>query len=261
MANLQENIERAISDFDTIKAAIKENGVDVPDGTATQSYGKLVNDVKDKAFAAGKKSEYDTFWDIVQTTGRNSFIYMFNNWAWEYGDPKYPIVIENSKTSIAYMFMYNRNLKTINAEKFDFVNVGAATYLFYHCTELQSVPKINLCSANLNGAYIDCYKLKTVGLLDVSRINTSAGLNDTFKNCYALEDIGEVRGQISQNGLNLQWSTKLNKATIVRLVNALSPDTNGLTVTFSQTAKNNAFTDAEWAELIGTKPNWTFSLA
>lgn len=123
------------------------------------------------------------------------------------------------------------------------------------------MPKINLCSANLNGAYIDCYKLKTVGLLDVSKINTSAGLNDTFKNCYTLEDIGEVRGQIAQDGLDLQWSTKLNKATFIRIANALSPDTNGLTVTFSQVAKEVAFTAEEWATLIGTKPNWTIALA
>ena len=123
------------------------------------------------------------------------------------------------------------------------------------------MPKINLCSANLNGAYMDCYKLKTVGLLDVSRINTSTGLDDTFKNCYALEDIGEVRGQLSQNGLNLQWSTKLDKATFIRIVDALSDAETGKSVTFSQVAKEAAFTAEEWAALIGTKLNWTFSLA
>ena len=160
--------------------------------------------------AEGAREEYDRLWDIVQTTGRNQFIYMFNNWAWEYGDPKYPIVIENSKTSIAYMFFYNRNLKTINAEKFDFVNVGNAGNLFANCESLESVPKINLCSTNLNGAYMDCHKLKTVGLFDVSRIPANWSYNSAFKNCYALEDIGEVRGQISQRDLNLQWSTKLN---------------------------------------------------
>lgn len=261
MANLQENIERAISDFDTIKAAIKENGVDVPDGTATQSYGKLVNDVKDKAFAAGKKSEYGRFWDIVQPDGRNVYMYMFAWWNWDYGNPLKPVIINSASTHITGMFNYCKNLKTINAEKFDFVNVGNAGNLFANCESLESVPKINLCSTNLNGAYMDCHKLKTVGLFDVSRIPANWSYNSAFKNCYALEDIGEVRGQISQRDLNLQWSTKLNKATFIRIVNALSPEINGLTVTFSQTAKNNAFTDAEWAELIGTKPNWTIALA
>jgi hypothetical protein len=211
--------------------------------------------------AEGVKSEYDRFWDIVQPTRRTIYMYMFTYWDWEYGDPKKPIVIDNANISIIGMFYYCINLKTINAEKFDFVKVSTANNLFCWCQSLESVPKINLCSTNLTSAYANCYKLRTIGLLDVSGITVINGLNDTFKNCYALEDIGEVRGQISQNGLNLQWSTKLNKATIVRIVNALSLGTNGLTVTFSQVAKNNAFTDEEWAVLIGTKPNWTFSLA
>ena len=261
MANLQENIERAISDFDTIKAAIKENGVDVPDGTATQSYGKLVNDVKDKAFEAGKQEEYDRFWDAVQPSFRNFYVYMFAHWGWEYGDPKYPIVIDSSYVSISSMFFYNKSLKAINAEKFDFVNVGSASSLFYNCTELQSVPKINLCATDLSSIYHNCMKLRTIGLFDVSGVPVTIAFRDTFRQCYALEDIGEVRGQISQNGLNLQWSTKLNKATIIRVVNALSDSEVGNSVTFSQVAKNNAFTDSEWAALIGEKPNWTFSLA
>ena len=123
------------------------------------------------------------------------------------------------------------------------------------------MPKINLCSTNLNGAYMDCHKLKTVGLFDVSRIPANWSYNSVFKNCYTLEDIGEVRGQIAQDGLDLQWSTKLNKATFIRIVNALSLDTNGLTVTFSQAAKESAFTAEEWATLIGTKLNWTIALA
>ena len=213
--------------------------------------------------AEGVKSEYDRFWGIVQSKSieRNEFMYMFAYWAWEYGDPKEPIVIDGAGTVIAGMFYNCRKLKTINAQKFDFIKVNSASNLFTDCRSLESVPKINLCSTNLTSAYSNCYKLLTIGLLDVSGLNTIAGLNSTFYACYALEDIGEVRGQISQNGLNLQWSTKLNTATFIRIVNALSLDTNGLTVTFSHTAKNNAFTDAEWAELIGTKPNWTFSLA
>lgn len=211
--------------------------------------------------AEGAKSEHDRFWDIVQPDGRNVYMYMFAWWNWDYGNPLKPVIINSASTHITGMFNYCKNLKTINAEKFDFVNVGNAGNLFANCESLESVPKINLCSTNLNGAYMDCHKLKTVGLFDVSRIPANWSYNSAFKNCYALEDIGEVRGQISQRELNLQWSTKLNTATFIRIVNALSLDTNGLTVTFSQTAKNNAFTDAEWAELIGTKPNWTFSLA
>ena len=42
MATLKENIQQAISDFDGVKAAIEESGVEVPYDTDTSEYGNLV---------------------------------------------------------------------------------------------------------------------------------------------------------------------------------------------------------------------------
>ena len=42
MATLEENINQAISDFDDIKAAMEEKGLEVPDGTDTKEYGDLI---------------------------------------------------------------------------------------------------------------------------------------------------------------------------------------------------------------------------
>ena len=46
MANLTDTIEQAISDFDDIEAAIKEQGVDVPYGTDTSEYGNKIRQIK-----------------------------------------------------------------------------------------------------------------------------------------------------------------------------------------------------------------------
>ena len=46
MATLEENIEQAISDFDDIEAALEEQGVDVPKGTDTSEYGRLVRSIQ-----------------------------------------------------------------------------------------------------------------------------------------------------------------------------------------------------------------------
>ena len=46
MATLEENIQQAISDFDDIKAAIEEQGVEVPNGTDTSEYGNKVRSIK-----------------------------------------------------------------------------------------------------------------------------------------------------------------------------------------------------------------------
>lgn len=42
MASLKQNVEQAISDFDAIKAALEDSGIEVPYGTDTSEYGNLV---------------------------------------------------------------------------------------------------------------------------------------------------------------------------------------------------------------------------
>ena len=45
MATLEENINQAIADFDAIEAAIKEQGVDVPNGTDTSEYADKIRSI------------------------------------------------------------------------------------------------------------------------------------------------------------------------------------------------------------------------
>lgn len=45
MATLEENIKKAIADFDDIEAAIEEQGVEVADGTDTSEYGNLIRGI------------------------------------------------------------------------------------------------------------------------------------------------------------------------------------------------------------------------
>jgi len=52
----------------------------------------------------------------------------------------------------------------------------------------------------------------------------------------------------------------LSYDSIVSIINALSNTTSGLSVTFSEEAKLDAFVDDEWEALVATKPNWTISL-
>lgn len=46
MATLEENVRRAIADFDDVEAAIEEQGVDVPSGTDTSEYGNLIRSIQ-----------------------------------------------------------------------------------------------------------------------------------------------------------------------------------------------------------------------
>lgn len=46
MASLEENIKRAMSDFDAIQAAIEEKGIAVPEGTDTSEYGDKIRQIQ-----------------------------------------------------------------------------------------------------------------------------------------------------------------------------------------------------------------------
>ena len=65
MASLKETITKAISDFDTIEAAIEECGVDVPYDTDTSEYGNKVREVYALASTAAKSVfNADTHYDF-----------------------------------------------------------------------------------------------------------------------------------------------------------------------------------------------------
>lgn len=61
MATLEENVNRVIEDFDNIETAIKNKGVEVPDGTDTSQYATLISEIPVGADV-----------DIVQDTGEST---------------------------------------------------------------------------------------------------------------------------------------------------------------------------------------------
>ena len=82
-----------------------------------------------------------------------------------------------------------------------------------------------------------------------------------FAYCESLVDL-VVEGVIGAKDFNLRWSTKLSRASIESVINALSTTTTGLSVTLSKTAVQKAFaTEAEWNDFIAIRPNWTINLS
>ncbi|MBO5863115.1 MAG: hypothetical protein J6Q59_02475 [Paludibacteraceae bacterium] len=198
-------------------------------------------------FDAGKQAEYDTFWDEYQTGGeRTNYNYAFSYMGWRSVtyNPKYPIVIRGTNTC-TNVYAYSGVTDTKVDITFTKTSGTSSAYNFLgNATNMVTVRKVTFN--------------------DATTFN-----NASFQNCTKLETMN-VEGVIGQSGLNLQWSTLLNKASIESVINALSSATSGLTVTFSKTAINNAFETAEgladgstsdtWKNLIATKSNWTISL-
>ena len=213
-------------------------------------------------YEAGRKSEHDRFWDIIQNHGnRNAYQSAFANWDCEHIHPKYKIVPTTGNMS--QMFYSNKSLKKIEAEYFDFSKVPTATYAsaslyytFQFCSELEEI-EVELPADFITGAFHGCSKLHTIAGIKVKETTTFS--SNPFHSCSALEEI-RFEGTIG-NSLDLHWSTKLSMESLSSIVRALSKTVTGQTITLPTTARetyDNATFAGRWDELVAEYPNWTF---
>ena len=186
-----------------------------------------------KVFNAGKQAEYDRFWDLFQDYGnRDHYQYAFSyfNFDDDSYNPKYPIKATRSVYSGYYMFA---ECKGITDTKVDIEFYYNANYAFNNAKELKTIRKMIVRS---NVTYASTFVGATA--LESVTFDGVIGNNITFVDCE-----------------------KLSKESITNIIEHLSSEASGKNLTFSQVAKEAAFTEDEWNALIATKPNWTFNLA
>ena len=215
----------------------------------------------------GAKGYYDYFWDNYQNNGnRTNYDTAFagEGWSREMFAPKHDIVVESG-----YMMF-----KSIcaNGEAFSLPErlaelgvsltiTGNVQYLFYfaNLTEIGAIdctyPSRPNVITTIRDVFNDC-KATKIGPVKFKETDT---LSNVFLKCANLVDLS-IDGVIGQNGLDLQYSTKLSKSSITNVIEHLSTTATGKSATLSKTAVNNAFTTDEWNALAATKSNWTISL-
>lgn len=221
-----------------------------------------------KVFEAGKKDEYDAFWDAFQENGnRINYSGLFAATTLDprkWFKPKYDIV----PTSL-YMFTWVAGDSVKQTDFAQLFNEAGIRFDTSQCTQFQyaftagkrfgiidtrSATNIGIQIFYTNSA------LETIDELIVHE-NLSFG-RMTFQGCSALKNL-KVTGTIGKTGFDVQDCKKLSRESIESIINALSESTSGLTVTFSKTAVVNAFgsvDNAQWQTLLSSKPNWTISL-
>lgn len=225
-----------------------------------------------KVYNAGKKSQYDVFWDNFQDKG--------------------------NRTEYFGAFMTrdynNKNYNYWNAEtfkpKYSMCPVGNATYMFSNIDVGDFKQLLNDLGIVLDTSKVTHYKeaflgtkIKNIGTLDLSkcfhlhhlfqdsdienvdkiilRNDGDVVLYQSFLNASELENI-TFEGCIGNSDIDFQWSPKLTKKSIVSVINALS-STKGFVATFSKVAIVNAFGNVkneEWLSLLETKQNWVITL-
>lgn len=229
--------------------------------------------------AAGKKAEYDAFWDSFQDNGnRNDYQCGFGGKGWidQTFKPKYDIILGIGYT--AMRMFWDAKITDLAATleqlglQFDTSKAYYFDYMFQWCTLLKRVPPLDF-SGTVNGnkeimyVFSNCGALETIDKMIVPKELKYTGV---FGGCYNLVNL-IVEGTIGQNGFDLKDCTKLSKASIESVIRHLSKETIGLTVTFSKAAVDKAFETSEGANdgstinsdyfaLINGYPEWTFSL-
>lgn len=216
----------------------------------------------DDGLEEGRKSEYDRFWDAYQNNGsRVNYFFGFAGDGWNNTTfkPKHDI-----KPTQAYaMFRqskYSGDLAALlegQGVVLDFSNCTESDFLF-HTSAFTRIGVVDLSKTNSLNYTFQNSKIATIDKL-IIKSGGNQNFTYVFHSCADLVNL-DIEGVIGRNGCDLQWSTKLSKASITSVINALSSTTSGLTVTLSKTAKEAAFTAEEWATLIATKSNWTISL-
>lgn len=184
-----------------------------------------------KVYEAGKKAEYDAFWDSYQNGGnRVQYPFAFYLWDGECFKPKYPIIFGTNVSS-------------------------QDTFSYASITEV-GVDIIVQEGFNIHSAFYDCSNLKTIKKIIITENSTID--NHCFDGCRSLTSIQFV-GTLGQS-INFQWSPLLDKASIENIFSVLSSSASGKTLTLNKSAKEAAFTGSEWEQLKATKSNWNIVL-
>lgn len=232
-----------------------------------------------KGEADGAQKSYDDFWNTIQHKdgARTTYSYAFYNMRFDASTflPKYIIKPVGTATNM----MYQTGLTSKDADAVDVIAMeagGKQVFDTSEATKMDSAFRSNifktLGTIDLRKAtsmeymlYCDAGLTGGAQLTRIGRLISSASTNFTngvFAYQSELEYIG-FEGIIEKSIVNLSWSPKLNKETVVKLFGVLSETSTGGTVTFSSAAIQTAFggtSTEEWQTLRATRPNWTVSI-
>ena len=228
-----------------INAALTANG-----GTAADTLDGVDEKIP-AVHAAGVQSEYDRFWGIVQGKGqRTNYSYAFggDTFPKDAFKPKYNIRPKRAQSmfyeygSYAGTAPYRYDLTQQLEECGVVLDISQCTVFttMFHYSLFTRLPVMDFKGsggASLGYTFSYMGQLETIDKI-VSYENTNYQ-STTFQNDSKLTNI-VFEGVIAYS-INLQWSTKLSRASIESIIAALSTTASGKSITLSKTAVNNAF--------------------
>ena len=154
----------------------------------------------------------------------------------------------------------------------DTSKAGVFVGMFQEAVNFTEIPRIDTHNGQSFQFMFQNSQPKSTKLVTIPILNFTKAVSvaSAFTNCVNLENL-TLEGTLSISGLDLHWSGKLSKTSVISVINALSETAADKAVTFSKTAVNTAFETSagaedgaeseEWLNLISQKSNWTITLS
>ena len=218
-------------------------------------------------YEEGKQAEYDAFWDVYQQNGNRTY-YRFgfcgSGWCADTFKPKYPITISGNGEYAFGLFDYQapdrENLVDLSVLNIDWSKVTSFSRTFYSANLLDTGFVDTTGCTTLSSTFASAASKGFITKITL-KVKASTTYTTPFNSQPHLTDLMFTEDSVIGNsGIDLSDSKLLSKASFQSAINALSSTASGKSITFSKTARENAFTDEEWSALVATKTNWTISL-
>lgn len=187
-----------------------------------------------EAYASGKKSQYNEFWDSIQQNGeRIDYSYAFCNTNYEGINPKYPITAEK----VMYMFMGCTKLKDASNIIIDITAKNPSMmYTCANCNSMTKAPVFNFLNAPIvktyTSKYAGCYSLISASVYwgdgSADAVTQRNACQNMFFKCWSLTDIdfgSEETG--SPTGLDLSYAKGLTVSSVQSLLSSLKTIPSG----------------------------------
>lgn len=227
----------------------------------------------------GMNTQLNRIWKQLQNYGtRMDYTSAFAYSVWDSDSFKPPYDIRPSSSSgdgsASCLFKYAAksstsrliDLEAVENEcgiSFDFSTCNNLSFAFADAGALKklNVVDVRKCNAGerLNYAFYGGYGSNIECINKIICDENSSFANTTFNSMTKLREI-RFEGTIGKGGITFASSKNLSHDSIQNIINSLSEETQGLTLTLSAAAINNAFEAAEWEALADTRTNWTISL-
>lgn len=211
-----------------------------------------------KVFDAGVQSEYDRFWDALQSNGnRKTYNGTFTvAWNDEIFKPKYDLIA----TDCSQMFQNSGvvDLKGCLEKQGVILDTSQSTMLLqmFQSSEVKYLPTIDASKSTNNSYAFACHYLISIEKLILSE---TTNYSTAMLSCSTLEHL-IVDGIIDRSGFNVSKCTKLSHESLMSIINILkdySTDTSTTRTCTLGEANLAKLTDAEKA--IATEKGWTLA--